>query len=427
MAKTIFLEPLWKLRGEYHDLVQHPPEGYKFVTRNTWAERGAQRLSRSDTAYQILFALYKVAPMQLVKPYLERFKRPPKGIDLTYAVLHPVFRREAWILDMCGEQPHLLVGSEVMFRRFRHLLVRTMASPLCKGIICHTETGKRAFLSALGASQIEGKVRVIHPAVPPRSFRKEYGLDGRIRLLFVGSANIDSDWQFRDKGGLVLLEAFQVLRRRFDHLELVIRSQVPIDLYAKYRNAPGIRIVQDILPWAGVEGLFQSADIFVCPAHLTPSMTFLDAMSYELPIVTTDVWSNPELVEDGRTGLLAHHPDAHRYIVDSVAHHDWPAFREAVSRVHPELVAGIVEKVSLLVENSDLRQAMGREGRREVEHGKFSINRRNVRLKRVLDEAISSGRVTGEGQARRWMLWPKSGTMRGKGIRTVRGEGQRAE
>ena len=187
----------------------------------------------------------------------------------------------------------------------------------------------------------------------------------------------------------MLLEAFSALRKRFPQLELVIRSKVPAEVYAKYRNAPGIRIVQDILPWEEFEGLFQSADIFVCPAHLTPSMAFLDAMSYELPIVTTDIWSNPELVDEGRTGLLVHHPEAHRYIVDSVVHHNWPAFGEARVRVHPDLVAGVVEKVSTLIENPDLRRTMGREGRQEVEHGKFSMARRNNELKRLLDEAIN--------------------------------------
>ena len=388
MGKTIFLEPLWRLRGEYRDLIENPPEGYHFVVRDTWTERGAQTLSQFGASYKILFALYKLAPMQLVKPYLERFKQLPEGAALTYAVLHPVFRPEPWILDMCGEQPHLLVGSEAMFRRFRGLVVRTLASPSCKGIISHVEAGKRALLHALDAPHLESKVLVIYPAVPPKGFRKECQREGHIRLLFVGSANIDSEWQFRDKGGLILLEAFDALRKRFTNLELVIRSRVPADVYAKYGHAPGVRIVRDILPWGEFEGLFQSADIFVCPAHLTPSMTFLDAMSYGLPIVTTDVWSTPELVQDGRTGLLVHHPEAHRYIVDSIAHHDWPVFKEVVNRVHPDLVAGVVRKTTMLIENPELRKGMGSEGRREVEEGKFSIRRRNTALKRLLDDAL---------------------------------------
>ncbi len=389
MARTVYLEPLWKLRGEYQDLIRCPPQGYAFAVRDSWAEHGARHLSRFGASYKVLFALYKLAPMQLVKPYLERTKRLPKGTDLTYAVLHPVFRREPWILDMCGEQPHILVGSEAMFRRFRGLLTRLLGSPFCKGIICQVEVGKRALLHALGTPDLEGKVHVIPPAVPARPSHREDRSDGRIRLLFVGSANIDSDWQFRDKGGFVLLEAFRTLRQRFSHLELIIRSRVPAGVWAQYQNAPGVHIVQDVLPWKEYEELFLSADIFVCPAHLTPSITFLDAMSYGLPIVTTDVWSNPELVEEGRTGLLVHHPEAHRYIVDSIAHHDWPAFREAVTHVHPGLVAGVVERTSTLVADVEMRKAMGEEGRRQVERGKFSLIRRNEQLKRLFDEALT--------------------------------------
>jgi len=396
-VKTVFLEPLWKLRGEYQYLIQYPPEGYRFVAQDTWTEREAQLLSRFDASYRILFALYKLVPVQLVKPFLERFRQPPKGTDLTYAILHPVFRRESWVLDMCGEQAQLLVGSEGMFRRFRSVLGRALASSLCKGIICHVDVGKRAFLNALGIPELERKIHVIYPAVPARSFHKEYRRDGPLRILFVSSANIDSVWQFRDKGGLVLLEAYKALRKRFGKLELIIRSRVPAEVCAEYRAEHGIRFVQDVLPWGEFEALFQSADIFVCPAHLTPSMTFLDAMSYELPIVTTDVWSSPEIVEDGRTGLLVHHPEAHRYIVDSVAHYDWPAFRQERVRVHPDLVAGIVERVSVLVENPDLRREMGRAGRREVEQGKFSIARRNKELKRLLDEAIQSALTAPQG------------------------------
>lgn len=258
-----------------------------------------------------------------------------------------------------------------MFSRFRRLLVRLLTSSDCKGIICHVEIGKMAFVHAMGSPQLEEKIRVIYPAVSAKTFLKEHRTGERVRLLFVSSVNINTEWQFLHKGGLVLLAAFQELRNRFDNLELVVRSRVPAEVRAKFGRVSDIRLIEDPLPWEEMDILFKSADIFVCPAHLTPSLTFLDAMNYELPIVTTDVWSNPELVENGWVGLLVHHPEAHRYIVDSIVHHDWFSFRQVVSRVHPDLVAGQVKNVGVLVENPDLRRRMGREGRREVEQGRF--------------------------------------------------------
>ena len=47
----------------------------------------------------------------------------------------------------------------------------------------------------------------------------------------------------------------------------------------------------------------------------------------------------------------------------------------------------MAEKVSLLIENKELRISMGRAGRWEVEKGKFSLEKRTKKLKRIFDEA----------------------------------------
>ena len=44
-------------------------------------------------------------------------------------------------------------------------------------------------------------------------------------------------------------------------------------------------------------------------------------------------------------------------------------------------------KTSLLIENPDLRRKMGKAARWEVDHGRFSTEKRNERLKRIFDEA----------------------------------------
>lgn len=52
------------------------------------------------------------------------------------------------------------------------------------------------------------------------------------------------------------------------------------------------------------------------------------------------------------------------------------------------MLAELVNKVSTLIENGAMRRQMGKAGRWEIEHGRFSIDRRNEVLKRVFDEAI---------------------------------------
>jgi glycosyltransferase involved in cell wall biosynthesis len=62
------------------------------------------------------------------------------------------------------------------------------------------------------------------------------------------------------------------------------------------------------------------------------------------------------------------------------------AFR--IDQEGEKLIDEIVDKVSLLIENSSLRKRMGRYGRKLVERGKFSIKERNKKLKRIYEKAI---------------------------------------
>jgi glycosyltransferase involved in cell wall biosynthesis len=158
----------------------------------------------------------------------------------------------------------------------------------------------------------------------------------------------------------------------------------------------GLTIIEKSLPLEELEVLYREADIFVAPAHTVPSKTLVQAMSYELAIVMTDVWSAPEILEDGRTGILMNHPTAHTFSDGYVVHFDSPAYRRALATVNLDLVRQTVEKVNLLIQDSELRRRIGRAARREVEEGKFSLHRRNATLKRVLDEATADSGVTAQ-------------------------------
>jgi len=118
-------------------------------------------------------------------------------------------------------------------------------------------------------------------------------------------------------------------------------------------------------------------------------MAILEAMSYELPVIARAVYDVPEAVEDMRTGILLSPLSKLPYYMWNGApnHYD----RDLLFRIRkyrPSLVKQIVEKTSLLIENSSLRRKLGREGRHLIEQGEFSIRNRNEKLKRIFDEAI---------------------------------------
>jgi glycosyltransferase involved in cell wall biosynthesis len=93
------------------------------------------------------------------------------------------------------------------------------------------------------------------------------------------------------------------------------------------------------------------------------------------------------MVFDGRTGFLVPKSKLVDYYVDEFIP-NWSSGRslKAITRkTDGEVVKSLVEKASALVEDEELRRRMGRAGRYEIEEGRFSIQTRNNKLKKIFD------------------------------------------
>ncbi len=385
--RRIYLDVAGRMHSLYKKLVLYPPPGYQFITQDTSWDKAFSAAVKVNAIYSFQQrVLRKIIPVNLAKAYLERFKKLPGGTDLTYATGHLVFRKEPWVVDV-EAVTQLAGGSINHLRRYSKVIQRLLVSEYCQGIICWTDTERKTFLSNLDCREFKDKIKTVHLAVPKKNFIKSYNED-KVKLLFVGSVNIPG--QFDLKGGKEVLEAFIQLRRKYNNLELVIRSDVPQGIRDRCRGVDRIKVLDGIIPWQSLEREFKSADIFIFPAHTSTAMVILDAMSYELPVITTDVRANSELVKDGKTGFVIKKSEKVPYYANGVVP-QWgtPQFDKAIKQVDPKVVDELVEKTSILIENEALRREMGRAGRQEIETGKFSIERRNERLKTIFDEATA--------------------------------------
>jgi len=386
--KKIYLDIAGRIHSLYKELVLNPPAGYQFVTQGISWDKVFSVASRINPVYAFQKRiLSKMIPVNLAKAYLERLKKPPKGTVLTYATGHLVFRKEPWIVDV--ESVTQLAGGNIKhLKRYRKLIEKVLASRYCKRIICWTEVERKTFLANLDCQGFENKIETVHLAVRKKNFIKDYTSKDRVKLLFVGSVNIRGSFDL--KGGKEVLEAFVELKKKYPNLELVIRSDIPQSIKNKYRGVADLKIIDKVIPWELLEQEFKFADIFLFPAHTTPAMVILEAMSYELPVITTDVRANSELVEDGKTGFLIKKSEKVPYYIDDfVPNWGTPEFDNAIRTVDLKVVQELVEKTSILIEDRELRRKMGKAGRKEVETGKFSIERRKEKLKRIFDEAIA--------------------------------------
>jgi glycosyltransferase involved in cell wall biosynthesis len=228
------------------------------------------------------------------------------------------------------------------------------------------------------------KIEVVHFGMEPKNFLKKKD-DNKVRILFVGSTNQFNYLIFEWKGGFEVVEAFLELNKKYDNLELVIASWVPPEIRKKCFENPNIKI-RFPLSEQELTFVYASTDIFLYPTYMNLSQAILEAMSFELPVVTSNIYDIPEAIENMKSGVLLDCPNLPLYLWNGTPNHNDENLPQ-IRHVRPWRVKQIVEKLALLIEDDSLRRKIGRNARQLIESGEFSIKNRNEKLKRIFDEA----------------------------------------
>jgi glycosyltransferase involved in cell wall biosynthesis len=388
--KIIYFEPAWRLRKTSYiqAFFTSPPEGYRFVAHSFVQDRAFQALSRYGFSFKVQGALAQLLPLQLLKNYVETFKRHPSDAVLTYALDHLVLRKEPWILEMTFELPYILCGNTKWLMSLRDKVRKVLLSKNCRKILFQLEKGREAFLYQLG-EDLTYKTEVVPRGEFPRIFKKDYDNE-RIKILFVNSTNISDEFSFYSKGGAEVVATFLKLNKSYENIELTLRTVIPNTYKKALSRFKNVKIIDKPIPWIELEKEWITADIFIHPHHGNLSHSLLDAMSYSLPVVASNTWATSEIIENGKTGFLVHNSKAAKFTDGPVLRLDDPLYRKEILKgPDPDLVEELVEKTSTLIENPKLRRKMGEAARWEVTYGKHSIRERNKKLKQVLDETTS--------------------------------------
>jgi glycosyltransferase involved in cell wall biosynthesis len=372
----------------YRELIKYPPDGYRVLARKPEATKRYQLVYGLDKK---LLGLLFVKDMwyeakTLLYMGIQRASKIERVPDLVFASQQLLFANLPWVVDF--EFANALVGYGDI-RLCRGSIRRALASRYCRKILPWSYWAKGTLDRSLDCSSFKEKTEVVNLAVAPKNLVKKRD-DERLRLLFVGSTNLSNVYNFELKGGFEVVDAFLELSKKYDGLELTIRSWVPPEIREKCSSQPNIMIFHSPLSDEALADLYASSDVFVFPSHANLGMAILEAMSYQLPVIALGVYDVPEAVGDMRTGvLLTASPKVAYCTWNGGPNHYGRSFWLGIRRSRPWLVKQIVEKVSLLLEDGSLRRRIGREARRLVEHGIFSIEKRNEKLKRIFDEAAT--------------------------------------
>jgi glycosyltransferase involved in cell wall biosynthesis len=111
------------------------------------------------------------------------------------------------------------------------------------------------------------------------------------------------------KGQAAALAAFDELAAVHDRLRLVMvgahesRYSTAVREQMLRCSAPGrvslVPVTRDVYPWLGL------ADLFLCASDVESlPRSIMEAMAFELPVVSTDAFGIADLIDDGRTGWL---------------------------------------------------------------------------------------------------------------------------
>ena len=112
---------------------------------------------------------------------------------------------------------------------------------------------------------------------------------------------------FQAKGGILLLEAFELARRRRPDLGLTIVGDERSRAFVGDR--PGVTL-HDHLPWERLQQLYRESTLLVQPMLNDPwGQVYLEAMVSRTPVMGLNRNGLPELVDGGRHGFLVDRAD----------------------------------------------------------------------------------------------------------------------
>ncbi|MFH0712172.1 MAG: glycosyltransferase family 4 protein [archaeon] len=246
-------------------------------------------------------------------------------------------------------------------------IIKYIMGPYCKKILAWSKWTRNGILKEF--PEIECKLDILYPAVPLREMKKRSYL--KINLLFIGR-------NFELKGGVVALDIFDKLTKKYDNVSATIVSDVSNEIIKKYELNKKI-LFCGLMPHEKLfKEIYPRADIFVYPTFSdTFGFAILEAQSFGLPVVamkTRSTHTIKETISEGKTGFIVENLEA-----------------DAVNKIASEEVKNqITGKIEGLITNKKKLGDMSKNCVREIGSGKFSIKKRNKKLKKIYSEALKS-------------------------------------
>jgi len=200
-------------------------------------------------------------------------------------------------------------------------------------VICLSESWKYSIMQIAPKSNI----RILYNSVSLPKYYEYLKEDKKtINIVFLGAIG-------ERKGIFDLIEVVSQLILEGCNIHLTVGGNGDIDRFLKEIEIHNLKNHVTYAGWIvgeAKDSLFRDADIFVLPSYAEGMpMTILEAMSYAIPVISTNVGGIPEIIKDGETGYLA----------------------------EPGNCAELYNKILSLIKDSKKRKRMGKAGQDLIE------------------------------------------------------------
>ena len=225
----------------------------------------------------------------------------------------------------------------------------------------------RQYLSTLCPKCSSKDIHIVHCGLNPLEFSPAHipAKDNIVRIISIGR-------MLEKKGFKYLVEACSLLAKKGIEFRCSIIGEGPL-LNAIQEQINRLNL-QDYVSMLGVMNIseileqYRQSDIFALACVVTDfgdrdgiPVVLMEAMAMEIPVITTPVSGNPELVSDGKNGLL-------------------------VPERNPEALAQALEK---LIRDQPLRKKLGEQGRQTVLAG-FDVHMTAAQMAGIFQEIHDS-------------------------------------
>ena len=221
----------------------------------------------------------------------------PADADMLYMWgAFPVNTKKPFILEL--DNPFVLTYyNQIGFRLRLHSLKKRLHK--AEALTFLSETARNHALELFG-QEFSSKSYTLPPVMERNYQSNRRHNDGIVRFLFIGMG-------YRRKGLPELLAAFDQLDTK--SIRLTVIADVDKGLRDMYGSDTRITFLpsqpRDVL----FKDFYPTHDVFILPSLLESlGVVILEALSFGMAIITTDLYATPEMVQDGQNGRLLPHP-----------------------------------------------------------------------------------------------------------------------